>query len=95
MSVIPLYRLKSMENGHAWMELRRDPEVSPAILPEEFLQEIVWMDDDMMLRDVYGCVSTSHWHDECEDTYCIEWRVWTDKPSAEQMKKTPWATREE
>ena len=83
-----LYRART---GHGWIEFKPDFEDQDAYHdPDDNLMEIVWMTGATMMRDCYGAISYGDFDAEQRLTYLKDWRVWTEKPTLEQRKDTPW-----
>lgn len=82
-------------NGYGWIEFLPEPDVSPDIDPDEFLQEAVWLGDDLLMKDIYGCTSTGKWSRYDPAMYGRDWRVWTMRPDARTRQGLPWTGQQE
>ncbi len=82
--------LRASRSGHAWIEYRPEPEDGPGVPWAEYIQECVWIEENMMLRDVKGAVSTARWNYYEQSEYNSTWRAWNHRPEMKEAKELPW-----
>ena len=80
--------LRKMPYGHGYMEYA--PDEDDSIPWEEYLAEVVWMGDVVLIKDCKGGYSTGSWHVGDDYGRADGWRIWSQKPPFGVAKLVEW-----
>lgn len=83
--ILTIEEMRAKQHGYCWMECVPEPDDPPTVPADEYLQEMTWNGDQIMLRDIYGTESTSTWQMLGPEEYGITWRCWAEKPAKNGM----------